>query len=285
MGLLKSIITSVFILVIALFIFSYIFDPSVKYQTKNFLLDIKEKTLDTNKISIPLKLGCGKKASELVPKYLIFIDPETKFVGHYPIGNSESHWANGEVIETIFLENIREDIFYLDEIRKGTKESENVNYFYDRDFKYNKKIISSNGEILGTRNFTVVPVLKKYNKPMEFEVGQAGVGLLYFAWKGFSDEVKTAFNIEEFNVKRYTYPAGMLSMDKNIKLCFDNNSSDETGEFVSPIPEECMNKRGRTEPFTWSESEVHMNIITEPNIYESEIYEIVGYEITDCNWA
>jgi len=73
------IIESVVVLVIALFIFSYLFNPDVKYQTKEYISNLKDKlSSNVEKIPTPEKLNCKEKASELVPKILnIFKNKES----------------------------------------------------------------------------------------------------------------------------------------------------------------------------------------------------------------
>jgi len=164
---LKNVIGVVVILVIALLIFSYIVNPTVRYKITNVFSEVKsdigsniKEIPSTKKVEIPIIKGisCEEKAKELFPenitvkyRFLEDISPSSDYTGQY------GKWKDG----SSFSGNSHEFIF----LREGKNKGENINYYYmtypDRAFfRYYKKIINEEGIVLGSNEFTVNFVLK-----------------------------------------------------------------------------------------------------------------------------
>ncbi|PIN78918.1 hypothetical protein COV14_01645 [Candidatus Woesearchaeota archaeon CG10_big_fil_rev_8_21_14_0_10_33_12] len=170
---LKNIIEGVIILVIALLIFSYIVDPTIKSKIKNTFLGVKsdiesniQEIPTYNEIKTSLNEGksCEEKAKELFPENITVIVSEGK-VYYLKGGNKYNLGSTWKDNSSFYSGSI-----YL---RKGIYEGENINYYYltnlgafdfitiENDlFTYNKKIINEDGIVLGNNEFKVIFVLK-----------------------------------------------------------------------------------------------------------------------------
>ena len=287
----KYVIESVVVLVIALFILSYFFNPMVKYQTNQYISSFTNK-LGSNieKIPTPVKINCKDKASELVPSYLI-------------LPNTNNNFWKDETSMGINNPNVR----------KGSGVGENVNKLYfDGNLTYSKEIISKDGVILGTRSFIVHPTIEKYEKQFtinhtflfhnETRDGESGKETRVYVninlvWTGFDDEVKNIFKINELNVTfvRSWIESTFTINKKNGEITFRqylinwSDTSTYKEDFVSLIlnkiednpppyyyskpPKEIKNWRGSTfENYPLP-------------IIDSNVYEIGDFKIYDCKWV
>lgn len=272
---LKHIIESVIILVIALFIFSYIFNPFVKYETKQYFSDIKNK-LSSNIEKIPTseKIECEEKAKELVPKYLILPRMTT--------------WKDN----TTMNKNI-------EGLRKGSKEGENINYIYlEGNSSYNKKIISKDGKVLGTRRFAIRPTLKEYDtshvKVSDREITvflEGNISTIYeFQWSGVTEDIKKIFNMDYLKIKMsYTNPGAFgIDRTKSFDLCdWQTVMLKEEGLFTCnllEIPEDRLSKFKEVSHWLRDYSRI-IKFEVEPDIFNNKIYEIIEPNIISCNWV
>lgn len=266
--IIKQIFIGVIILVIAMTVFSYFFNPSVKYKISSLSSDIKEKASSTmEKVPTQSKTNCKEWAKDMTPKY---------WLGS---GNYEDqeimYWDDGSIID--YLE--RGELPLKSCLRTGSGDGENINHLYYNpkslgslgtfgkcsSIVYSKQVISPSGEILGTNKFTINPILKKATETDTSYL--AGFNreekILMVEWKGFDDFVKQVFDSETFNLE--VYEAEFGGWKKKI-ICTDD-FSDEDGTFICD-----------TSNF---QKTLYVNIT--PDIFDNDIYEIVEYNITDCN--
>ena len=195
--MLREIISGVVILVIALFIFSYIFDPMTRYQTNAFFSGISEKISSGIKGISQSVSGekCSDFAKKLIPNYLMLYK-EDIFVKYEPCThpfdywcNYKDYWSNGSWILTsdsswndgskiVLFDAWEADVVHeIDslyyspfsvEYNEGSGTGQNINYYYlnpiqigvKNGFGYSKKIIGSDGTVYGTRTFRMAPILK-----------------------------------------------------------------------------------------------------------------------------
>ena len=156
--------------------------------------------------------------------------------------------------------------------RKGTEEKENINYYYpshEEDcpilFSYSKKIINQD-IVKGTDSFKIVPVLRESGLKFLGDTGSNHDFKIY--WEGFTDEIKKLFNIEKFTVEI----EDIWSESTVFKKSYTEESGNDTfllnRDFVMPNP----NKSS------------FFNMYVTPDININKVYEIVDFEIYDCNW-
>ena len=108
-------------------------------ETKYVIEEIKES------IPTPKKNRCLEEAKKLIPNYVLVIP-------YYDVGWGPSHlysqWKNGEDI-TLARKGIS---------RMGVNKGEDTNLYYPYySFTYSKRIISSDGIVLGIRGFIFTP--------------------------------------------------------------------------------------------------------------------------------
>lgn len=288
----KYIIESVVVILIAMLIFSYFFNPLVKYQTNAYISNIKN-TLKSNvesgieKIPTPEKKDCISRAKELVPKYFLFSDVGMTQGKHY--------WNDGLEIEE--LPN-KDHAGYADVgarscFKAGTNSGENINYFYpiseeDKNelfhpmlskcpssLSYSKKIISPEGVVLGYDSFVVNQIVFKLReKQIETNEGEydGKTDTYSFKWSGFDDEMKKLFAVDKIKFEI------ILEKSPNpITIC-EKESSQEKGEFIC----EGLAQSGWSGGFhkgAWGDK-----FDIEPDIYDNKVYELISYNIESCNW-
>lgn len=157
----KHIIEGVIVLLIVLFIFSYLTDPWMRYRVESvvhgFGADL-EQTIDN--IPTPSMANCENLAMQMIPDNLTYIINGSYLVRYSDVGCVNS-FDDGSKIDKC------KDFHY----RKGTEKGENINYFYHFSFSaffdetgsipYSKSIIDSKGNILGDRKFNFNPVIEK----------------------------------------------------------------------------------------------------------------------------
>ena len=106
---LKNIIEGVVILVIALLIFSYIVDPTVKYKIKNAFSEVKSDIKSNIKeVHTTKEISCEEKAKELFPenitvkyRFLEDISPSSDYTGQYGTWKDGSSFSGNSGDDTV----------------------------------------------------------------------------------------------------------------------------------------------------------------------------------------
>ena len=286
----KYIIESVIVLVIALIIFGYFFNPMVKYQTKEFITDVQKKFKNEinsklEAIPTPEKVECKKKAEELIPELYLFSSKPKTQVNNY--------WNDGSEIKDLSKDS---DVAFwvglANCFRAGTNEGENINYLYpisedeknaigslkkycQSSFSYSEKIIADDGTVLGYNSFTVTPSILKLadNQIKTTEGDYDGETDTYtFGWEGFDGEMKRLYDSDQLKFR-----ITLEKLSGSSTIC-ENESSEEKGEFTC----EGIGQAGWEGTFgtcLWCSK-----FLIEPDIYDNKIYEIVDYNVTSCTW-
>lgn len=221
--------------------------------------EIKEET--TSKIKkFPIENSCKQKASELIPDYLS-LSPNS--------------------------------------IRSGSDTGENVNYYYliNPPITYSKQIVDENGLILGTRYFEYTPILKlsdiNFNIELKDRIETNTGGFIQesftgVSWSGFTDEVKEIFNTDSISFEI------VESKITGTVVLIDESYNQSEGE----IDLGTRFKSGYQGGYYWSTGEkcrdgILLRIckdnlrlkITPNSIITNRIYEVIDYEINNCEWV
>ena len=297
------------LLIILIFV---IFLVGCSYQDGKLSIDfskIKQLTNETNNISektttkIKKPFGsCEKKASELMPKYLVISSNR-----HTQI---ENRFADGQTFTFIADPNYRAALYSC--IRKGSNEGENINYYYLREgsnepdimlgetyttctskISYSKQMIDENGKILGTRSFSFSPTFLKLadiNLNITLKSGEKG-GFNGLDWSGFTDEVKKILNVEKiiFRIEEETLRVGggkiseeLYDQEKGEANFGEDKAFKETG---SKLYLSSVFVKEHFYGNYYTEKIATYNLKISPDILTNKIYEIGDYKINDCNWV
>ncbi|MBI2144201.1 hypothetical protein HYU17_03560 [Candidatus Woesearchaeota archaeon] len=269
-----SIVKGALILVLALLIFGYLTSAGVKRSVNGYLSNIKSAVSSSlhRAADAPQNLkmsaqgtSCETLAKGFIPKY-VFLKP-CLFEGPMTLSESQT-WLDWTAIG-----HEGDNLIGQCEIQfgAGSAQGENVNYLYTKQslLVYSKNIISTEGVILGTRNFKVKLVLKK--TPMTVAYGGIGFkGELYGPMYGYSDRVSgiggylnwTGFNKDikdSLNVTEITF---------EVPNTCTQTSTNDSGEFY------CLfNHYGDA------------RIITTPDFINQNLYEVVSKDISNCHWV
>ncbi|MCX6741962.1 MAG: hypothetical protein NTX24_02180 [Candidatus Pacearchaeota archaeon] len=280
MNAFKYIFLSVIILVLAMTIFSYVFNPFIRYQVNGFILETGNKVSSLTSQMKPTNFGCEDKAKQLIPKYW--------FSSDNPKEQELNYWTDGTRIETYFGFDTLESC-----LRIGTQKGENIDYryyspnnFYPlcEEITYSKQVISQEGNIKGYINFTINPVFKrlnldtnysKYYAATEFNnkllPKQATEVILHIEYKGFNDTIKEIFHTQNFSIGVYFV---FLKDEPICKEVF----TQEDGTFECVLNEEVLNYL-----FAYPDAEPEVRI--SPQIFNDKIYEIVSPNFKHCEWV
>ena len=263
MSLIKQIIVWVIVLVVAMYIFSYISNPRTKMKAtvlfENVNTKVKQMSANipnTTEYKAAEKIDyCIDQAEKLIPDYLVVTNRQDN---RFEYINFE--WKDGSELK------LYTPYFFPS---KGSHQGQNINLYYPyQTFEYSKKIINESGDVLGTRRFIFQPhALDEIEINIEFdsEINIEEKTLLV-RWKGYDDELKQLLNKQElsffvYNVISFGIP--------NSALC-EWDSSSESGEYLCDVSD----MRG-----------ISVDFLTSPELSNSHLFKIVDYSITGCVWV
>jgi len=236
---LKNVIEGVVILLIALLIFSYIVDPTVRYKITNVLSevksDIKSNVEETPKIiGIPItkETSCESFAKNLIPKEMVLSFNMWKG-DSYDYDWDKKEWRLKDFNISNFIESnvISVSIDWLDgketeflsssvtePLKFGWQKGQNTNYLYfskptwEEKIQYSNKLIDKEGNILGTFSFSLTDVILKPKGDVRIEVGR--LNEKYFFYHN-AEIINYSFN-------HCSMPTG-VDLNKYIKINKTNN--------------------------------------------------------------
>jgi len=246
-------------LLIVFMIFSYFVSPYSEYKINKAIYKIKEGITSNiepviESVPTPSKNECEDLAKKLIPNYIIIRPGTPENYGTYFYDNK---WKDN----TDFEEN--NDYAW---IREGSNKGEIINYYYLNEaqgfnkFIYSKKIVSGEGEILGTRTFTFSPKgLEEYKTPLFNAEKDLEKRKLIINWSNFNNNLKELLGSDEINLK-------VISNKES--LC-NFSLKEEKGQFVCDIPE----------------GYEKIILKTEPDLINTRIFKIVDYNISNCYWV
>ncbi len=239
----------------------------IKEGLVNIITKIGPKLIQPEEDTLKSKKDkCIVEAKKLIPNYLLVSKEATRTRMYQRL---DSEWKDGTPIS----------IFNLGMPRGATKEGQNVNYMYPHD-KYliqypPKQILSPEGVILGTNSFIFRPTVIKDHRNVIFGIDFNQDDLIVTVnWTGFDEEIKELINREElsfevyFNNDRIHIGAVTKKNYNSEDLICNWTSSDEEGEHTCDVP--------RLQS---------INTLTQPDLIDSYLFEILNYTISDCNWV
>jgi len=220
---------------------------------------------DTRKKEIENK-KCVAEAEELIPDYILV---SKEAIRSWGVQRLDSEWKDGIPIS----------IFNLGMPRGATKEGQNVNYKYPHDrylIQYPpQQILSPEGVILGTNSFIFHPTVIKEQENVIFGIDFDQDDLIVTVnWAGFDEEIKRLINREELSFEIY-FNNDMIHRGALTKKNYDDEdlickwtTSDEEGEHTCDVP--------RLQS---------INTLTQPDLIDGYLFEILEYEIYRCEWV
>ena len=255
-------------------IFSYLFNPLVRFQINGFISKLGEKSSSVvSNIPTSEKGSCKQNADKLVPKYWLGSNnPEEQEKNYWT--DSKGIWDYGDYLFNSYFS-------FEKCLRKGANTGENVNnLYYTEDeeigmdmaicpkISYSKQIMNSQGVIQGTTNFTLTNLeFKKYNSNFNYSYNlDKDNKIVYVKWSGFDDFMKEQFRTKSFTIEVNGSGFGGWN-SKNI--CFKEFTK-ENGSFTCNLGENFKD---------------YLTIKVTPEIFDNRIYELINYDIKDCEWV
>jgi len=225
--------------------------------------------INSNKIDAK----CVEKSRKLIPEYIVLSSHEYNQIANYFEDNTTINLPSLGAAELEFP--LDGGLQY--QLRHGSQEGENINYFYWRQPvappSYSKQIVTEDGNIVGTRDFQFLPILKESSVQWRAQTNkisrehyQPGFDTIF--WSGFTDEVKKILHVDSISLR-------VTSFDK---VLMDKKEYSESGEI----------KLEGTFIINVYNGGYHGNYITlviTPDILTHKVYEVVGYEFVSCNWV
>ena len=213
------------------------------------------KTFVSENVKTDTNNNCEEWAKDLIPNYLLASEPEMWWRSDYDIEiNGPNVWRNDVSINQMG-------------IRKGVNMGENINYYYgDGSLTFSESVVDENGNILGSRDFSISPVLKLLDKDYDFTYNVIDLEnyrcKILVEYHGFTEEIKKIFDTDEIRISIY-YPG-----NNNDQCIFI--SKNETGNF------ECTQKGRGFEGVSMVE--------VSPNLNQFKIFEIIDTNLISCNY-
>ncbi len=217
---------------------------------------------ETGKSITIKKISCEEKAKEMITPYMVLSDDRFE-------KDTFDYW-----------------------FRSGSREGENINYFYyvdgrwkeDKGMTYSKKIINKDGLVLGTTNYSYRPVLKLSDKNILYEeVSEEELseeGIYWVEWSGFTEEIKEILGTESINVKFVVEDVVAWDPSKTRFVICDESSTGEEDIITCDI-ESSEGLKNHMQSRYWSRPKF-MSILS---FEDSKIYNILEYNFDYCNWV
>ncbi|MFH1377088.1 MAG: hypothetical protein ABIH25_05630 [Candidatus Woesearchaeota archaeon] len=261
--------------IIALLVVSYIVSPEQRFEIERFFKNLGEDIKNV-KIDTPIVSSCEKNAIEMTPKYWLTHDSNAYWgyysrAGDWGYGNFPTpynivfphlnKWNDGNIIR----------LNLDDYTRAGFGSGENINYRYynDKDnLEYSKDIIDKNGLVLGTNHFGISPVFKvndNFESPTYTWWEDTELSILHFNYSGFNKNIKKMLDTDKFEI--------IVKCDKigrEEEICREEFSQEE-GDF------DC--------DYSSYDNCISIFSETEPDIFNNLVYEIIEYNIKNCEWV
>jgi len=269
----KDIFIWLFVFVVGSLIVSFLIYPSNFNLFKSNVKGVIPNDINLN-VNLPTKSSCKEGVIETTPKYWVSSSK--------PEEQEMNYWSDGTHIG-IFEKSL---FSFEDCLRGGSKEGENINYKYYNsksfsyglcnEIRYLKQITDSEGNILGFRNFTISPVFKPSSINAEWTDNWEESYFYVYSWNGFTEEVKQIFHTSDFNIKvyiHYYYHDGKFDVEETI--C-EETFTEESGEFSCDLSRFEENKLDRSD---------QLIVKVSPEVFDNTIYELVDYNIGNCNWV